>query len=159
MDTSRADVPQGIASRARKGTMNILAHVASREGHHAVTLRTGAATRTLNIAPKPTGPGSSVSGGELLFLALATCYCNDLYREAARRGVGVEAVKVEVSGVFGAEGQPATDIRYDVRIVGWASDEELRSLAQATDQLAEVQATLRASVPVVLQAIQVVSRA
>jgi hypothetical protein len=61
MDTSRADVPQGIASRARKGTMNILAHVASREGHHAVTLRTGAATRTLNIAPKPTGPGSSVS--------------------------------------------------------------------------------------------------
>ena len=33
---------------------------------------------------KSPGRGSAVNGGEFLVLALATCYCNDLYREAER---------------------------------------------------------------------------
>ncbi len=35
--------------------------------------------QTLAIAAKAGAAGSSVNGGELLFLALATYYCNDLY--------------------------------------------------------------------------------
>jgi uncharacterized OsmC-like protein len=29
-----------------------------------------------------------------LFLALASCYCNDIYREAAKRNIKVERVEV-----------------------------------------------------------------
>jgi len=29
-----------------------------------------------------------------------TCFCNDLYREAAKRGPDVQEIKVEVTGVF-----------------------------------------------------------
>jgi hypothetical protein len=54
--------------------------------------------------------GSSINGGELLFAALATCFCNDRYREAAKRGVEVQDVEVEVTGTFGNPGEPARDI-------------------------------------------------
>ena len=38
--------------------------------------------------------------GELLFAALATCFCNDLYRGAVKCGIEVQEVKVEVTGTF-----------------------------------------------------------
>ena len=52
---------------------------------HHVTLTTDAKAHSIVIAPKAEGNGSSTNGGELLLLALATCYCNDIYREAAKR--------------------------------------------------------------------------
>jgi uncharacterized OsmC-like protein len=87
--------------------MKIRARVQNSEGQHHVTLRTNDNIHSLTIPPKPTGFGSRANGGELLFLALATCYCNDIYREAAKRGLIVEQVEVEVEGDFGAEGDPA----------------------------------------------------
>jgi uncharacterized OsmC-like protein len=60
--------------------------------------------------------GSSANGDELLFLALATCYCNDIYREARKRGIEVERVQVEVTGEFGGEGEPAREIRYNASV-------------------------------------------
>lgn len=77
-------------------------------------------THTIDIQPKTTGYGSGANGGELLFLALATCYCNDIYREAAARGVEVIAVDVEVEGEFGAPGEPARNVTYRAKIAGKA---------------------------------------
>ncbi len=55
---------------------------------------------TGSYSSKENGYGSSASGGELLFLALATCYCNDIYREAAKKNIKVESVEVDVEGDF-----------------------------------------------------------
>jgi uncharacterized OsmC-like protein len=52
-------------------------------------------------AAKAKGFGSSVKG-ELLLLAIATCYRNDVYREASKRGVAVSGGEVNVSGEFRA---------------------------------------------------------
>jgi uncharacterized OsmC-like protein len=57
-----------------------------------------------------------VNGGELLFLALATCHCNDIYREAAKRGIQIDEVDVTVEGEFGAEGECAKQIVYRPRV-------------------------------------------
>ena len=62
--------------------MKISAKVINHKSENAVSLITGDNHHSLMIPAKPDGRGSSVNGGELLFLALATCYCNDLYREA-----------------------------------------------------------------------------
>ena len=78
--------------------MKVSARVQNSEGQHRVTLRTEDRVHSLTISPKRAGLGSSTSGGELLFLALATCYCNDLYREAAKRGLEIEGIEVEVEG-------------------------------------------------------------
>jgi organic hydroperoxide reductase OsmC/OhrA len=67
-------------------------------------------SRSLTIPPKATGFGSGANGGELLFLALATCYCNDIYREAEKQNIRVQSVEVTVEGDFGAPGGPARNV-------------------------------------------------
>jgi uncharacterized OsmC-like protein len=135
--------------------MKVSARIQNSQNDHQITLDTNGNAHTLAIAPKATGFGSSVNGGELLFLALATCYCNDLYREAAKRGIRVEGVEVEVDGEFGAEGEPAQDVTYRAKVTAAASEEAVRDLMQRTDTLAEIQNTLRAGTPVTLSQIEV----
>jgi uncharacterized OsmC-like protein len=137
--------------------MKISARVQNSQGQHRVTLRTNENVHGLNIPPKPTGFGSSANGGELLFLALATCYCNDIYREAAKRGLQVEQVEVEVEGDFEAEGEPAKNVTYRAKVMARGSEAEIRELMSQTDRVAEIQNTLRAETPVTLSGIQVVA--
>jgi len=137
--------------------MKISARVENSQGRYDVTLRTNDNAHSIDIPPKSTGFGSSANGGELLFLALATCYCNDIYREAAKRGIRVEQVEVEVAGDFGAEGEPATNVTYSAKVAAEASEEEIQALMRDTDRVAEIQNTLRAQTPVMLASIEAAS--
>ena len=128
--------------------LQISAHVTNAGPDHSATVATNGRTQAVVIPARPDGPGSSLTGGELLCLALATCYCNDLYREARRRGISLHLVAVEVSSTFHARGEPASGITYRARIEGDASDAELRALLEETDAVAEVQNTLRQGCPV-----------
>ena len=128
------------------------------QGQHQVMLQTNDLAHTLTIPPKSTGFGSSANGGELLFLALATCYCNDIYREAAKRGISVEQIEVEVSGDFGAEGEPARNVTYRAKVTAQASEADIRELMSHTDRVAEIQTTLRVATPITLSSIEVVAR-
>ena len=130
--------------------MQITARVANKKDEHKVTLKTDEREHSLVIPPKPEGFGSSANGGELLFLALATCYCNDIYREARKRGIGVQGVEVEVTGGFGGEGEAARNIAYRASVAAKAPREEILRLMQHTDSVAEIQNTLRRSSAVVL---------
>lgn len=137
--------------------MKISARVQNREGQHHVTLTTNENLHSIEIPPKPTGFGSSANGGELLFLALATCYCNDIYREAAKRGIRIEQVDVEVEGDFGAEGEPAKKVTYRAGVTAKASEEEVRDLMEYTDRVAEIQNTLRVETPVALSHLEILT--
>ena len=131
--------------------MNISAKVTNRFSEHTVTVQTNDRQQSLTIAPRADGVGSSVNGGELLFLALATCYCNDLYREGQKRGIEIAAVEVEVRGEFGAEGAGAQNIRYRASVNAKASRESILELMRHTDTVAEIQNTVRGASPVVLE--------
>lgn len=87
----------------------------------------------------------------MLFLALATCYCNDIYREAAKRDIEVDRVEVEVTGNFEAEGKPGSNIVYRAKVDAKASPEEIRELLSHTDTVAEIQNTLRVGTAVKLE--------
>lgn len=130
--------------------MKFSARVQNTPEEHKVTLKVGNKEQSLSIAPKPTG-GSSVSGGELLFLAFATCYCNDIYREAAQRDIKVESVEIEVTGDFEAEGKPGSNIIYRAKVNANASKEEIHELLRHTDTVAEIQNTVRVGTPVKLE--------
>jgi uncharacterized OsmC-like protein len=130
--------------------MKFSAKVQNDSGYHQVILKVGEKEQTLSIAPKPTG-GSSVTGGELLFLALATCFCNDIYREAAKRDIKVKTVEVEVEGDFEAERKPASNIVYRVKVNANASEEKIQELIMYVDSIAEIQNTLRLGTPVTLE--------
>ena len=137
--------------------MKISAGVTNHEGQHQVTLQTNENVQSIVIPPKVSGFGSSINGGELLFLALATCYCNDLYREAGKREIKVQQVEVEVEGDFGGEGDPATNVTYRVKVTAQASEEDIRALIEQTDRLTEIQNTLRRGTSVVMTGIEAVS--
>jgi uncharacterized OsmC-like protein len=135
--------------------MKISARVENSKDNHQVTLQTNDNVHSISIAPKPTGYGSSANGGELLFLALASCYCNDIYREAAKRNIKVERVEVTVEGDFGAEGESAKNVTYRAKVFSPASEEEIRALMIFTDTVAEIQNTMRTETPIVLTQIEV----
>lgn len=136
--------------------MKISAHIDSSKGEQHIALTTDSNVHSIQIPPKASGFGSSANGGELLFLALATCYCNDIYREAAKRNVTVERVEVEVTGDFGAAGMPAENITYHAQVHAKGTEAEIRALMEYTDTVAEIQNTLRAGIPVKLADIEVV---
>ena len=138
--------------------MKFSARLENSEGKHAVVLRRGDAQQSIPIALRSSGFGSSVSGGEALSLALATCYCNDIYREAEKRGIKVDSVEVEVDSDFESEGAPAKGIVYRAKVTGQASEDHIRDLMKHTDTVAEIQNTIRAGMPVVLEAVDAISR-
>ena len=123
--------------------MNISASIKNSHNQHQVTVQTNDVSKVVAILPKPDGYGSSINGGELLLLALATCFCNDLYREANRRKIPIESVEVECTGEFDAEGEPGSNFRYSAHIVSDAPSEVINDLIQHTDKVAEIQNTLR----------------
>ena len=128
--------------------MEIKAVVTSSAERHDVVVRTGASSRSLNIPSTSSGGGSGVSGGEFLMLAVATCYCNDLYREAERLGVPLDCVEVEASAGFPGVGLAATNIRYRAKVASSAPASAVARLLLETDTVAEVHNTIRAGLPV-----------
>jgi len=132
--------------------MLISATVSNVYKENEVTIATGDVKKKIIIPSKPLGKGSSVNGGELLFLSLATCFCNDLYREADRQDIEINSVEVTVKGEFGADGERATNITYEVKAQSSSSThQEIADLIRYVDGIAEVHNTLRKGVSVTLR--------
>ncbi|RZJ05494.1 MAG: OsmC family peroxiredoxin [Rubrivivax sp.] len=127
--------------------MQITAQLKNTASSHAVDVTTAGQPKPVAIAGRM-GGGSAVNGGEFLMLALATCYCNDLYREAARLHIELTAVEVEASAEFDGIGLAARDITYRARVASPASPERVEQLLRETDAVAEVHNTLRAGAEV-----------
>jgi organic hydroperoxide reductase OsmC/OhrA len=132
--------------------MRIEARLRDRSGQHTVEVATNGSTRAIAIPPRDGAPGSAVNGAELLCAALATCYCNDLYREAGKLGIAVERVDVEVFAQFGSAGEAARSIRYTATVAARASEAAIRALMLHTDRVAEIHNTLRLGMPVTFDA-------
>jgi organic hydroperoxide reductase OsmC/OhrA len=139
--------------------MRSAARIHNSQGEHQIKLTTGERTSKIDIPPKTSGLGSSATGGELLMLALATCYCNDLYREAGKMGIQVTHVDVECSAEFPAEGEPAREITCSARITADAPEHKVRELAAQADRLAEIHNTVRFAVPVTMGRVEIEAEA
>jgi uncharacterized OsmC-like protein len=139
-------------------TINISVQVDNRQNRHDVELTTNGSVHSITVPPRSSGCGSSANGGEMLFLALATCYCNDIYREAGKRNIVVRSVHVEVSGTFGdAPGSVAENITYSATVEAEASGDDIEVLMRHTDTVAEIQNTLRLGTTVTLAEVHAIS--
>ena len=136
--------------------MKISASVKNSEESHSVVVSTNDNETTLDIKPKSEGRGSGVNGGELLFLSLATCYCNDIFREAESMNITVHDLEVNVIGEFGGRGDPARNVSFDVTISADGSADEIKDLLELTDSVAEIQNTMRIVVPITLRRTEIV---
>jgi putative redox protein len=89
------------------------------------------------------GGGLGFNGGQLLYLAVAGCISNDLFRDASAAGIELSRVRVKVSGDFVGEPAVSEEIRYEVEVSGEAPEEELRTLIDRVDEIAEIPNSLR----------------
>ncbi|HSM71704.1 MAG TPA: OsmC family protein [Anaerolineales bacterium] len=120
------------------------------DGQLDVQMKVGENTNALPMLTKSNGFGSWISGGEILFLAIATCYCNDIFREAKKMDIIVDSVDVEVDGDFMGAGQPAMNVECRIKVTAQASEEEIHKLVAHTDAIAEIPMSLRQGTPVTL---------
>ncbi len=87
------------------------------------------------------------TGAHLLHLAAAGCVLNDVYREAVALGIGLTGVRVVAYGGFDT-GWTSTGITYSVQVDSAAAAEELASLLDVVDDVAEIPRALRTGAPV-----------
>jgi len=98
------------------------------------------------VVDRPTdagGRGLGFNGGELLYLAIAGCVSNDLFREARTLAITIDRVRVRVRGDFSGDPAVSTEVVYDVELEGDATDDELQALIERVDAIAEIPNSLR----------------
>ena len=124
-------------------------------GH--VTAVGSAGTYTL-VVDRPVGAGGGglgFNGGQLLYLAVAGCVSNDLFREARAAGITLTHVRVRVRGDFTGDPPVSEAIEYEVEIDGDAPAERLKALVALVDSIAEIPNSLRRGTPVRLATMRV----
>jgi putative redox protein len=99
------------------------------------------------------GGAKGFNGGQLLYLAVAGCISNDLFREASRFGVELNSVRVTVDGDFSGNPAVSDAITYDVELSGRG---DLDALVREVDRIAEIPNTIRQGAPVSLRKISIV---
>jgi uncharacterized OsmC-like protein len=103
----------------------------------------GPRTITIDRAKEAGGLGLGFNGGELLLLAIGGCYSNDVFREAAKRGIAVKNVQVTVNADWGGEPVRAQNVSFDVVVEADATEAEIVDLIRHTDRVAEIPNSLR----------------
>lgn len=101
------------------------------------------------------GRGLGFNGGQLLYLAIGGCVSNDLFREAAARGIRLDAVRVVVRGDFSGDPAVSEPVSYDVELSGDATPEQLRSLVEHVDAIAEIPNSVRRGTEVRISRVEV----
>ena len=106
------------------------------------------------VADRPAaagGGGLGFNGGQLLYLSIAACISNDLYREAANKGIRLDRVAVTVDGDFPARGAPSTPIVVDVEVRGDADAKMLGQVLDEVDRVAEIPNSIRGTTPITIR--------
>jgi putative redox protein len=118
----------------------------------------GGRTVTIDRAKESGGEGLGFNGGELLLLAIGGCYSNDVYREAAKRGIVVHSVSVRVSADWGGNPVRAQNVSFSVKVEADASEPDILELIRHTDRIAEIPNSLRLGTAVTLGEIEAVAK-
>ena len=87
----------------------------------------GPRTVTIDRTKDAGGEGLGFNGGELLLLAIGGCYSNDIFREAARKGIQVHAVQLRVSADWGGAPVRAQNVEFSVTVEADAPSPRLRN--------------------------------
>jgi putative redox protein len=98
------------------------------------------------------GGGLGFNGGQLFYLAIAACWSNDLYREAATMGIALDAVAVTVDGDFPERGGGSTPITVDVSVTSAAPEDRVRELIAEVERIAEIPRAIREGPPIEVRA-------
>ena len=107
------------------------------------------------VTDRPTaagGGGLGFNGGQLLYLSIAACWSNDLYREAATMGIELDSVEITVDGDFPARGSGSTPISVEVVVRSSAPEDRVRELIREVERVAEIPRAIHDATPIQVRA-------
>jgi uncharacterized OsmC-like protein len=107
------------------------------------------------VTDRPTaagGGGLGFNGGQLLYLSIAACWSNDLYREAATMGIELDSVEITVDGDFPARGSGSTPISVEVIVRSSAPEARVRDLIAEVERVAEIPRAIRDAAAITVNA-------
>ncbi len=131
-------------------SMNIIARLNNHSNIHSVTVETNGVMRELSIPVKRIG---FRLGGErwwLLCLALATYFCNDLYREALKKGLRSGTLELRLRLSLARLEHPDIISGIQLKWKEMLHPKKIEALIRYTDTVSEIQNTLRHGASVVL---------
>ncbi|GAA2587484.1 OsmC family protein [Winogradskya consettensis] len=123
--------------------MNFEVRTTSLQGSSTAVAAAGAFTPVVDRTVAAGGGGLGFNGGQLLYLAVAGCVSNDLFREADAAGIALTRVQVTARGDFTGSPAVSTEIVYEVDVAGDAPAERLAELVAHVDTIAEIPNSLR----------------
>ena len=98
------------------------------------------------------GGGLGFNGGQLLYMSIAACWSNDLYREAATMGIELDGVEISVDGDFPGRGSGSTPVTVEVVVRSRAPEDRVRALIAEVERVAEIPRAIREGPPIGVQA-------
>jgi len=107
------------------------------------------------VTDRPTaagGRGLGFNGGQLLYLSIAACWSNDLYREAATMGIELDGVEITVDGDFPARGSGSTPVSVEVVVRSSAPEARVRALIAEVERVAEIPRAIRDATAITVNA-------
>ena len=107
------------------------------------------------VTDRPTaagGGGLGFNGGQLLYLSIAACWSNDLYREAATMGIELDGVEITVDGDFPARGSGSTPVSVEVVVRSSAPEARVRDLIAEVERVAEIPRAIRDATAITVNA-------
>jgi putative redox protein len=137
------DAPRPGILDARRCDVGYEVETISVDGRTTALGSAGAFTLVVDRPVDAGGGGLGFNGGQLLNLAVAACISNDLFREAARDGIGLRRVRVSARSDYGGNPAVSGPIDYDVEVDGDALTERLAELIRAVDRIAEIPNSIR----------------
>ena len=87
-----------------------------------------------------------------MYLSIAACWSNDLYREAATMGIELDGVEITVDGDFPARGSGSTPISVDLVVRSTAPEDRVRELIAEVERVAEIPRAIREGPAITLRA-------
>ena len=101
--------------------------------------------------------GLGFNGGELMLLAIGGCYSNDIFREAAKRGIEVQHVDIRVTADWAGDPVRAQNVAFSVVVEARASEQDILDLIHHTDDVAEIPNSLRFGTEIKLNGARAIS--
>jgi uncharacterized OsmC-like protein len=117
----------------------------------------GQHTLTIDRSAYTGGAGRGFSGGELLRLAVGACYAIALSREAAKRGMALSSVDIDVQAEWAGSPERVQQISCALSVAAPADEAAIRDLIRHVDQNAEIVGSLRAGFAITLADIRAVA--
>ena len=117
----------------------------------------GSQTITVGRPVENGGDGLGYNGGQVLVLAVGTCFYNDLYDAADERGIKIRSIELEIRSGWAGDPVISSGIEISAKVEAEATTAEIEEMVHHVSTISTISNTVRQGTAVLLGSINAVS--